>query len=127
MRRVELDDDSHRGRVELGGADIGHATSRLPVVPRRHAEDRALEIHYHPVRGLEREVVYVDRRVYADDDLGATRRWNNADRPDGRCVQILMASRRAPDERESGASRQELPHCVLTLVESEMASDSCRL
>src|SRR6478672_9305056 len=137
---VELNDDANDVRLEHRRAHVGDATASDVIVLRCFSECRAFQIDDDAIRGLEREVVDFDRWVDADNDLCSASRRHYADGLNGRsgrdyfgfCVAFCSKSccldcAGCGYERESGKSRQELPHCVLTLVESFIATDSWRL
>jgi hypothetical protein len=141
MCAIHFDYDAHDIRLELRRANVDYAAALLPIVCRTHAEHCAFEIDHHSVGRLERKIIDFNGRIDADHDLSAASSRYYAHRPYCRGVRGLIACNHSPRadccglktsgsryKRESGAGRQELPHCVLTLVESTtIASDSWRL
>jgi len=130
MRCIHLDYDANNIRLELRSANVRNSTAHLSIVTRAASENRSFQIDDYAIWRLEREVINVNRRIDTDHDLGPAGCRDDAHRPDCRGVRGFNACccARCRNYQERGARRQELPHCVLTLVESiTIASDSCRL
>src|SRR6476646_2567284 len=119
MRCIHFDYYANNIRLELRSANVRYGATLVTIVPRRHVERGTFEIYDDAVGRFEREVVDVDRLIDSDDNLRFARCGNYTNRSNACAVRS--------DECKCRGDGEELLHCVLTFVESFIASVSWRL